>query len=79
MKALVGSELIDRQHFHHRTMKENGLVAGRGETQSREASLLAQYLADGAYLPSVETGFASSLAAERAWRARLATEPGSQP
>jgi hypothetical protein len=40
-------------------------------------SLLA--LADGAYLPSVETGFASSLAAERAWRARLTAEPGSQP
>jgi hypothetical protein len=40
-------------------------------------SLLA--LADGAYLPSVETGFASSMAAERAWRARLAAEPGSQP
>jgi hypothetical protein len=36
-------------------------------------------LADGAYLPSVETGFASSLAAERAWRARLAAEPGSSP
>jgi hypothetical protein len=36
-------------------------------------------LADGAYLPSVETGFASSLAAERAWRARLAAEPGSPP
>jgi hypothetical protein len=36
-------------------------------------------LADGAYPPSVETGFASSLAAERAWRARLAAEPGSPP
>jgi Putative bacterial sensory transduction regulator len=36
-------------------------------------------LADGAYLPSVETGFASSLAAERAWRARLAAEPGPPP
>ncbi|HEX6677408.1 MAG TPA: YbjN domain-containing protein [Actinomycetes bacterium] len=33
-------------------------------------------LADGAYLPSVETGFASSIAAERAWRARLAAEGG---
>jgi Putative bacterial sensory transduction regulator len=31
-------------------------------------------LADGAYLPSVETGFASSIAAERAWRARLTAE-----
>ncbi len=29
-------------------------------------------LCDSAYLPSVEIGFASSLAAERAWRARLA-------
>jgi hypothetical protein len=36
-------------------------------------------LADGAYLPSVETGFASSLAAERAWRARLTAEDGSPP
>jgi Putative bacterial sensory transduction regulator len=33
-------------------------------------------LADAAYLPSVETGFASSLAAERAWRARLTAETG---
>ncbi len=31
-------------------------------------------LCDSAYLPAVETGFASSLAAERAWRARLAAE-----
>jgi Putative bacterial sensory transduction regulator len=36
-------------------------------------------LADGAYLPSVETGFASSIAAERAWRARLTAEPGQPP
>lgn len=36
-------------------------------------------LADGAYLPSVETGFASSLAAERAWRARLTAEGGPAP
>lgn len=34
-------------------------------------------LCDGAYLPSVEIGFASSLAAERAWRARVAA--GEQP
>jgi hypothetical protein len=33
-------------------------------------------LADGAYLPSVKTGFASSIAAERAWRARLTAEAG---
>jgi hypothetical protein len=33
-------------------------------------------LCDSAYLPAVETGFASSLAAERAWRARLAAGPG---
>jgi hypothetical protein len=33
-------------------------------------------LCDSAYLPSVEIGFASSLAAERAWRARLAAEGG---
>src|SRR6266511_1162325 len=31
-------------------------------------------LCDHAYLPSVEIGFASSLAAERAWRARVAAE-----
>jgi len=30
-------------------------------------------LCDSTYLPAVETGFASSLAAERAWRARLAS------
>ncbi len=35
-------------------------------------------VADAAYPPSVATGFASSVAAERAWRARLAT-PGSLP
>ena len=29
-------------------------------------------LADAAYLPAVEIGFASSIAAEKAWRARLA-------
>jgi hypothetical protein len=29
-------------------------------------------LCDSAYLPSIEIGFASSIAAERAWRARLA-------
>jgi hypothetical protein len=33
-------------------------------------------VADTAYLPSVATGFASSIAAERAWRARLAAEGG---
>jgi Putative bacterial sensory transduction regulator len=34
-------------------------------------------VADAAYLPSVEIGFQSSIAAERAWRARLAAEsPG---
>jgi hypothetical protein len=33
-------------------------------------------LSDSAYLPAVETGFASSLAAERAWRARLAAGDG---
>jgi hypothetical protein len=38
-------------------------------------------LCDAAYLPSVEIGFASSLAAERAWRARVAAAgpaPGPQ-
>jgi Putative bacterial sensory transduction regulator len=34
-------------------------------------------LADAAYLPAVEIGFASSVAAERAWRARIAQ--GQQP
>ena len=33
-------------------------------------------LCDSAYLPSVEIGFASSMAAERAWRARLAAGSG---
>jgi hypothetical protein len=33
-------------------------------------------LCDSAYLPSVEIGFASSMAAERAWRARLAASSG---
>ena len=31
-------------------------------------------VADSTYLPAVETGFASSIAAERAWRARLAAD-----
>jgi hypothetical protein len=35
-------------------------------------------LCDTAYLPSVEIGFASSLAAERAWRAKVAAQ-GQQP
>ncbi|HZD72596.1 MAG TPA: YbjN domain-containing protein [Actinomycetota bacterium] len=34
-------------------------------------------LCDTAYLPSVEIGFASSLAAERAWRARVAAGGGA--
>jgi Putative bacterial sensory transduction regulator len=34
-------------------------------------------LCDTAYLPSVEIGFASSLAAERAWRARVAAGGGT--
>jgi Putative bacterial sensory transduction regulator len=34
-------------------------------------------LCDAAYLPSVEIGFASSLAAERAWRARVAASGGT--
>jgi hypothetical protein len=36
-------------------------------------------LCDEAYLPSVEVGFASSLAAERAWRARVAAGEGAAP
>jgi Putative bacterial sensory transduction regulator len=36
-------------------------------------------LADAAYLPAVEVGFASSIAAEKAWRARLAEGSGSSP
>jgi hypothetical protein len=36
-------------------------------------------LADAAYLPAVEIGFASSIAAEKAWRARLAEGSGSSP
>jgi hypothetical protein len=35
-------------------------------------------VADAAYLPAVEVGFASSIAAEKAWRARLAEGSGSQ-
>ncbi len=34
-------------------------------------------VADTAYLPAVEIGFASSIAAEKAWRARLAEGSGS--
>ena len=34
-------------------------------------------VADAAYLPAVEVGFASSIAAEKAWRARLAEGSGS--
>ena len=36
-------------------------------------------VADAAYLPAVEVGFASSIAAEKAWRARLAEGSGSPP
>jgi hypothetical protein len=36
-------------------------------------------LADAAYLPAVEIGFASSIAAEKAWRARLAEGSGGPP
>ncbi|HEY4792015.1 MAG TPA: YbjN domain-containing protein [Actinomycetes bacterium] len=36
-------------------------------------------LADAAYLPAVEIGFASSIAAEKAWRARLAEGSGRSP
>ena len=36
-------------------------------------------LADAAYLPALEIGFASSIAAEKAWRARLAEGSGSSP
>jgi Putative bacterial sensory transduction regulator len=36
-------------------------------------------LADGAYLPAVEIGFASSIAAEKAWRARLAEGSARSP
>jgi hypothetical protein len=58
-----------------------GQVPLRAVTQEEVDRILGSLLAlaDRAYLPSVETGFASSMAAERAWRARLAAEPGSQP
>ena len=36
-------------------------------------------LADAAYLPAVEIGFASSIAAEKAWRARLAEGSARSP
>jgi Putative bacterial sensory transduction regulator len=36
-------------------------------------------VADAAYLPAVETGFASSIAAEKAWRARLAEGSARSP
>ena len=36
-------------------------------------------LADAAYLPAVEIGFASSIAAEKAWRARLAESSARSP
>jgi Putative bacterial sensory transduction regulator len=58
-----------------------GQVPLRAVTEAEVDRILGSLLelADGAYLPSVETGFASSLAAERAWRARLAAEPGAPP
>ncbi len=36
-------------------------------------------VADAAYLPAVEIGFASSIAAEKAWRARLAEGSARSP
>jgi hypothetical protein len=62
------------------TLDENGdlfvvgqvpLLAVTPEEVDRIAGSILE-LCDGAYLPSVEIGFASSLAAERAWRARVA-------
>jgi hypothetical protein len=64
------------------TLDENGdlfvvgqvplLAVTREEVDRIVGSILE--LCDNAYLPSVEVGFASSLAAERAWRARIAAE-----
>ncbi len=62
------------------TLDENGdlfvvgqvpLLAITAEEVDRVVGSVLE-LCDSAYLPAVETGFASSLAAERAWRARLA-------
>jgi hypothetical protein len=63
------------------TLDENGdlfvvgqvpLVAVTPEEVDRIVGSVLE-LCDNAYLPSVEIGFASSLAAERAWRARVAS------
>ncbi len=65
------------------TLDENGdlfvvgqvpLLAVTVEEVDRVVGSLLE-LCDSAYLPSVEIGFASSLAAERAWRARLDQPP----
>ena len=55
-----------------------GQVPLRAVTSDEVDRVLGTVLevADTAYLPSVTTGFASSIAAERAWRARLAAEGG---
>ena len=62
------------------TLDENGdlfvvgqvpLAAVTPEEVDRVVGTLLE-VADAAYLPSLETGFASSIAAEKAWRARLA-------
>jgi Putative bacterial sensory transduction regulator len=57
-----------------------GQVPLRAVTAAEVDRVLGTVLevADAAYLPSVATGFASSIAAERAWRARLAA-PGPPP
>ncbi len=79
------SDLLMRQassYVLRFTLDENGdvfvvgqvpLLAVTAEEVDRIVGAILE-LCDHAYLPSVEIGFASSLAAERAWRARVAAE-----
>jgi len=79
------SDLLMRQassYVLRFTLDENGdvfvvgqvpLLAVTAEEVDRIVGSILE-LCDHAYLPSVEIGFASSLAAERAWRARVAAE-----
>src|SRR6185503_8094071 len=51
VKALVRGEFIAREHFHDRTVKEDGAPLRRGEAKPYEALLLSQWLAARSYLP----------------------------
>src|SRR6266542_5214827 len=83
------SDLLTRQassYVLRFTLDENGdlfvvgqvpLLAVTAEEVDRIVGSILE-LCDTAYLPSVEIGFASSLAAERAWRAKVAAQGQQQ-